>query len=234
MFCEPRVKMRLMNVRPVWVFAMLSVSLACDVPTRPLRESESLPEITGIETDASRLVAGGLLSYTMVPTSLSFRLPDNTYLLATVRSSGGDVESLRIHRYICSAGEGLALCRYFIVFFDQGSGIEAIADDLKAFGIRAALVAPNGSFARLYPMHGRDGAMFIVRNLPGVQAVGDIPVGTIGIGPPPFSVLSAAIPFEPGAHVAGDGVLSAMPSDTIRFEYTSGTGITASHTFVVP
>lgn len=217
--------------------ALASMGVNCASPTAPDRPADDAPEIQFSDFQSARLFPGGFLFIEARPLDWAYRLPANRYLIASVTTSAGESEEMRLKRSICGLESGQSyLCRFFSVSVASGSDVRELSESLARRNARFSLIAQPPTYASAYAFGGWEATMLFAQSLPGVQAVEVVSVSSTGSpGQIPLAALLAgALPFDRGTPVANDGVVTALPADSVWVRYSQPTGATVTLAFLPP
>lgn len=228
---------RVRRVRLAAIAVALTSLASCASPTTPDRPAEDTPEIQFSDFQPERLIPGGFLFIEARPQDWAYRLPSNRFLVVSVTTSAGESEVMRLKRAICGLESGQSyLCRFFSISVATGSDVRALTASLASRNARFSLIAQPPTYASAYAFDDWKKTMAFARSLPGVLTVDFVNVSSSGSpGQIPFAALLAgALPFERGSPVANDGVVTALPSDSVWVRYTQPSGALVTLAFMPP
>ena len=211
--------------------------MACGSPLAPPERLAAMrPELQFLEFQRGRMRDGGIVFVEMAPTDTSFRLAPGEYLPITVTSRAGESEDLRLRSEICGLESGQSyLCNFLSVSVQSGHDVREIEADMQRLNARLTLVAPTPTYGSAYAFGDWNRTMSSVRKLPNVINVDFVRLYESGPVFIPFaSRLAAAAPFSRGTPSPADGLLTALPSDTLLFTYMQPNGSSLTYSVSPP
>jgi hypothetical protein len=212
------------GMRSAWRAAIAVLATSCGSATAPPeRLAPVFPELEFISSLPGLLRDKGILLVELMPVERSFRLAAGEYLTLTVTTHAGENETLRVLPEMCATDKGLFSCNRFTVSMESGRDIRVIEPHINDLGARLYIVAPVPvpNWGAVYAFGAWKPTMDAVRRLPGVVAIDLVALATTHSDSHHEARLAAAAPFDTALPTARDGVISALPGDTLTISYIS-------------
>lgn len=221
---------RVLALRVVSASLLSSAQVACAGPTEWDAPLAAPLAIQDLAIDGMRSRADGVLFVRAAPEDWAYQMPAGNHVTATVSTSGGDAETIRLSRDVCGLDAGEAYsCRTFLITLRTGNDLRDFKHTLHRLRARLVLVpALSGyRFGSVYAFGDRAVTMRVLGFDDQVERVENMNVltGDVRHSEPPMSAwLSGAVALEVGSSSPQDGLLTVQPGDTVTVRYAQPTG----------
>lgn len=212
--------------------ALIAASAACAEP--PTYGSNGARAIEGLAVDwfAPPVHPGGVLSIEAMLSDTLTPLSKGEGLPLVIASSRGDLERVGLRSLLCpirAEGGYRHYCLGLVVTMKPGNDVLEIEPRLREWGGRFRLVAPRRQFASVLVIQREDVVSRVkdIETWPGVQSAYFEGRPAFAFGAPQVSLralLHTTLAVESSPVRVGDGVVQAVPGDTIYLSYRQPSG----------
>ena len=197
----------------------------CDSLAAPEVLTGGPPQLEVLEILPVWMRDNGIVYVHAAPILHEYRIPIGEYTLATVTSTAGEFEQIRLRRQFCGPETSQQpVCGMFVITLRPGYDLRAFEGQVLAEQARLTFLSAPSSyrFGSGYAFSDWQTTVNRLRARPGVQDIEAyyfLSTGQASGYAPRAAWLAGALPYRIGDPRPRDGVVSARPGDTLVVNY---------------